>query len=111
MKILSRAEEFILLTILKLKDNAYGVSIREQILKDTGSQWSFASIYTPLNKLKRKGFVKKNKGNPIPERGGKSKYFYQVTKEGRKALIELYEARQKIWSGVPRIITESEADK
>ncbi|KPJ69963.1 hypothetical protein AMJ44_01375 [candidate division WOR-1 bacterium DG_54_3] len=106
MKILSRAEEIILLSILKLESDAYGVSIREQICKDTGDTWSFASIYTPLDKLRKKGFVKKIKGNPLPERGGKRKFFYEVTPDGKKALIELYKTHRKVWSDVPRIELE-----
>ena len=54
MKLLSRSEEIILLTILKLGEEAYGVQIRDQIFKDTGDAWSFASIYTPLDKMTRK---------------------------------------------------------
>ena len=101
MRLISRSEEIILLTILKLKDGAYGVSIREQIFKDQGHRWSFASIYQPLDKLTRKKLVKKIKGDPSPERGGKSKYYYEVTIKGKKALMEIREASQKFWSDIP----------
>jgi len=111
MKTLSRTEEIILLSILKLEDNAYGVSIRRQIWKDTGDKWSFGSIYTPLDKLGKKGFVKKTKGNPLPERGGKSKFFYRVTPEGKKALMELYQKHQKVWSDISRIELELNGGK
>jgi DNA-binding PadR family transcriptional regulator len=104
---LSRSEEVILVTILKLKDNAYGVSIREQIYQDTGDKWSFASIYQPLDKMVLKEFVKKIKGEPSAERGGKSKFFYQVTKEGKEALLQIRKAHDQIWSGVPRIALEN----
>ena len=103
MKLLSRAEEVILLTILKLDDEAYGVNIREQILKDSGDLWSFASIYSPLDKLHRKGFVRKEKGAPLPERGGKSKYYYRLNKEGTQALLKIRDAQEKFWSGIPEI--------
>jgi DNA-binding PadR family transcriptional regulator len=72
MKAISRAEKTIMITILKLGDSAYGVSIREQIQKDTVEKWSFASIYTPLDKLKRKGLVKKTRGESLPVRGEKA---------------------------------------
>lgn len=107
MKLLSRTEEIILLTILKLKYNAYGVSIREQIFEDTGDKWSFASIYQPLDKLVRKEYVRKIKGEPSAERGGKSKFFYEVTPEGKKALLEIRRAHDQIWAGVPRIALEN----
>jgi PadR family transcriptional regulator PadR len=111
MKTLSRSEEIILLSILKLGGDAYGVSIRSQIWKDTGDKWSFASIYTPLDKLSKKGFVKKTKGDPLPERGGKSKFYYRVTPEGKKALIELYEKHQKVWSDISHIELEPNRGK
>jgi len=106
MKGLSRAEEVILLTILKLEDEAYGVSIRERIHRDSDELWSFASIYTPLDKLKRKKFVVKIPGAPSPERGGKRKYYYQVTDAGRLALADLRDARRKLWLGVPALSVE-----
>lgn len=108
MRMLSRYEEIILLTILKLEDQAYGVSIRNQIYEDSGDLWSFASIYTPLDKLKIKGYVKKTVGPPTSERGGKSKYFYSVTKEGKKALLEIQDTHQKFWKSVPRITLDLE---
>lgn len=107
MNLLSRAEEIIMATILKLNDNAYGVSIREQIHTDTGNYWSFASIYQPLNKLVRKEFVQKVKGMPTAERGGKSKFLYEVTPAGKKALLEIRKANEQIWAGIPRIILEN----
>lgn len=106
MKLLSRAEEIILLSILKLQDKAYGVSIREQIHNDTGDLWSFASIYKPLEKLNRKNYVQKIKSDPLPERGGKSRFYYRVTLGGKQALIKIQEAQKKIWRGVPDLKLE-----
>jgi DNA-binding PadR family transcriptional regulator len=103
MNLLSRSEEIMLLTILKLGDDAYGVSIREQIYNDTGDRWSFASIYQPLQKLTRKEYVRKVKGDPSPERGGKSKFLYKITDSGKHALKEIREAHEKFWSGVQYI--------
>ncbi len=103
MNLLSRSEEIMLLTILKLKENAYGVSIREQIRIDSGKTWSFASIYQPLDKLTKKDFVRKLKGEPTPERGGKRKYYYEITQEGRNALLEIKKANESFWSGIPEI--------
>lgn len=107
MKLLTRTEEIIMLTILKLEDNAYGVSIREQIFDDTGDRLSFASIYQPLDKLARIAYVRKRKGEPSAERGGKSKFFYEVTPEGKNALLAVRKAHDRIWSGVPDIVLEN----
>ena len=107
MRLLTRTEEIILVTVLKLGDNAYGVSIREQIHADTGERWSFASIYQPLDKLARKQYVTKTKGEPTAERGGKSKFFYRITPEGKGALLRAQETTQRLWAGVPRILPEN----
>jgi DNA-binding PadR family transcriptional regulator len=111
MKLLTRIEEIILLSILKLGKEAYGVSIREQILKDTDEKWSFASIYPPLENLKRRRLVIRTKGEPSPERGGKSKYFYEVTSEGRGILKESYKSHQKMWTGAKEILWDLNGKK
>ena len=102
MKLLSRAEEIILVAILRLEGNAYGISIRDYIYKATGTEWSFASIYDPLNKLTNKGYVVKRKGKPTPERGGRHKCLYEITADGKKALAKIHEVHDQIWNGVPR---------
>jgi len=101
MKLLSRAEEIVLLTILKLKGNAYGVTIRDLIHRETGTQWSFGSIYTPLNKLTRKKYVRKIMGEPTSERGGRSKCLYEVTEKGLEALRQIREVQDSVWADVP----------
>ena len=98
MILLSGSEEIVLLAIWKLKENAYGVTIREQISSDTGHEWSFGSIYKPLKQLVRKLFVDKKSTDPCPERGGRSKYLYSLTPEGEAALREIRKIYKSIWS-------------
>lgn len=97
MKLLSRNEEIILLAILRLPGNAYGISIRDFIHEKTGSEWSFANIYDPLNKLTRKGLVCKYKGEPTKERGGRHKVLYEITKEGKAVLTEMNRVHNNLW--------------
>lgn len=106
MNLLSRSEEIILVTILKLGDSAYGVSIHEQIQKDTGDEWSFASIYQPLMRLTKKNYVTRVKGDPASERGGKSKYYYRLTLHGKRALLEIKASYENIWRGAPKIAVD-----
>ena len=104
MKLLSRSEEIILITILKLEGNAYGITIREEIFKTTGDRWSFASIYDPLNKLTRKNFVEKMMGKPTAERGGRSKCLYQLTDSGKAALRAIRDVQNSVWSGINDLV-------
>ena len=106
MNLLSRIEEIILLTIWKLKSNAYGVPIREYISELTGKYWSIGSIYVPLDRLVEKGLVSTRQGEPTKRRGGRSKRFYQVTPEGVKVLNEMREVQETLWKGFPKVAVE-----
>ena len=102
MNLISRAEEMILLAILSLEDNAYGISILEFLQEKTGNVWSFAQIYDPLDKLTRKGYVKKRQGGSTPERGGRPKSFFKLTKEGQAALLEIRRVQDAVWDCVSK---------
>jgi len=106
MKQLSRIEEVLMITILKLKADAYGVSIRERIRRDLNERWSFGSIYPALDKLCRLGYLRKFKGDPSPERGGKSKFFYRISPSGLRALTELRDTQQRLWADLPSLVLE-----
>ena len=99
MKELSKAEETLLLAILKLKDNAYGVAIKQQIKKTTGKALPYGTLYFILEQLAKKGYVTRFTGESKPERGGRSRIYYSFTSKGRKALEQAYEMQRKIWNG------------
>jgi len=103
MIILTRAEEIILLAIHKLKDNAYGITIREQVYEDIGVYWAFGAIYKTLKKMNDKGYVKKIASSPLAERGGRSKYFYELTSDGKQALQEIARVNASLWDGATRL--------
>ncbi len=107
MKLLSRSEEIVLLSIWKLQGNAYGVTIREQVSDATGNKWSIGAIYAPLHRLEKKGLVLANKGEPIAERGGRSKVYYEVTPDGKKALAEIKRVHEAIWIDIPSLGLEN----
>ena len=103
MKLLSRSEEIVLVTIWKLQGNAYGITIREKIYNDTGQKWSIGAVYAPLHRIQKKGLVKTHEGKPIPERGGRSKVYYEVTDKGKKALAEIKTVNESIWNEAPNL--------
>lgn len=105
MKLLSRSEEIILLCIWRLQKDAYGMAIRKQVAKMTGITWSFGAIYAPLNRLLKKELVRSIEGEPTPERGGRRKIFYELTDDGKKALIEVQKVNEAIWVGIPSLET------
>lgn len=107
MKLLTRQEEMLLLTIWRLQDNAYGVTIREQLKKITGKTWAFGALFVSLDRLSRKGYLTSYLSDPTPERGGRSKRMYQVTRDGLLALTEIRQIQEAMWQGLPEISLES----
>lgn len=103
MRLLSRSEEMVLVTVWKLKEEAYSVVIREYLRKITGKRWSFGSIYNPLNRLEQKGLLDSYTTEPIKERGGRSKRIYRVTPEGKEALTALWEMQESLWESASEL--------
>ena len=101
MKELTISEEIILTAIWRLKDNAYGVTIRKKVEEVTRRDMIYGTLYNILAQLVRKGYVKKSRGMPTSERGGRSKMYYQLTSAGIKALQEAHELQKLIWEGLP----------
>ncbi len=103
MKLLTRQEEILLLAIWRLQKNAYGMAIREHVARVTGRTWSFGATYAPLNRLLRKELVTAIEGEPTPERGGRRKIFYELTSDGKQALMEIQKVNAAIWAGIPAL--------
>jgi PadR family transcriptional regulator PadR len=97
MKLLTGYDEIFLLTILKLKDNAYGVTIRREISRLTGREWSIGAIYDPLYRLEKKSFIESHLSDPTEERGGRSKRMFRVNEKGIEALLAHKKIREGLW--------------
>ena len=97
---LGEFEQILLLAILRLEQTAYGVSIRQEILRCTHREISPGALYTTLDRLEKKGMLAGKNGAPLPERGGRSRRFYTVTDEGRKTLVCAQEAFQNLLHGL-----------
>lgn len=93
---LGEFEELVLIAVLVLGDNAYGVSIRDLIEQETGRNVSFGAIYTTLDRLKNKGYVSSKQGEPTKERGGRAKRYFKIEGIGETALTEAQTARNKM---------------
>lgn len=100
MKYLTRQEELVLLSVFRLKDNAYLISIQDHLTHFTGKNWSISSVYIPLNRLEKREYLKTTIGEVTERRGGKAIKYYQVTKMGLKALAELEAINETMWRGV-----------
>lgn len=85
-------EQLILLGVLRLGTEAYGVAIRQEIHRRSGRDVSINAVYTTLDRLERKGLLESWVGDPTPERGGRRKKFYALRPAGVAALRQAYRA-------------------
>lgn len=101
---LGEFEQMLLFAILRLHDEAYGVTIRREIEERTGRRTSPGAIYTTLERLEQRGLVASRVGGATPQRGGRRKRFYRLEPAGAKALAIAWERMQKMAAGVlPRL--------
>jgi PadR family transcriptional regulator PadR len=100
---LGELEELILLMVALIGAEAYGVSITEELEKQTGRVITISAAHAALHRLEEKGFVKSKMGGASMERGGRRKRLFQLTAYGRQALHELQVVRTSIWSQLRNI--------
>ncbi|MFC2158089.1 PadR family transcriptional regulator [Acidobacteriota bacterium] len=98
MKDLNSTEEMILWAVWKLKDNAYGVTIRKRLSEVVGRVFPYGTIYGVLAKFNRQGLVIQRVGGHSPVRGGRNKNFYFITPKGLSALKEALELKKALWN-------------
>ena len=99
-RILTRTEEYLLLAVLKLGQSAYPVTIFNEIRKADSSSGTLGAIYLPLQRLEETGLLTSRLGDPTTERGGKSRRYYRVTGDGRKALEAARKVQETMWRGI-----------
>lgn len=93
-------EQLILLAILRIGEGAYGMTIRREVEQRTGRKLSIGSVYTTLERLQRKGYVRSRLGEPTMERGGRAKRHYRITASGERALRESHELLRSMSEGL-----------
>jgi len=100
---LTRLEEQILLSVWRLQDEAYGISIYKHIRNITRKKIAIGGIYFPLERLVKKRFLEAYKGEPTPVRGGQSKRYYRLTQLGMEELLDNRKIQDAFWKNLPKI--------
>ena len=101
---LTKREELVLLSIVKLKKNAYGVTIKKNIRELTGKSINYGSLNNTLYSLIRKGVIESTESSPLAQQGGRRKVLYSLTPEGNQALKHVYTIYEQAWEGISEII-------
>jgi len=97
---LGEFEHIIVLAVLRLEGQAYGVTVRREIEFRTKREVSIGAVYATLGRLETKGYVKSRRGDPTPERGGRSKRFFRVTARGVAAVNRTHHALHSMTEGI-----------
>ncbi len=97
---LGEFEQLVLLALLRLGDDAYGVAIRDEIEKETRRDVTLGAVYTTLLRLEEKRFVVSRLGEPTPQRGGRRKKFYRPLAAGRRELAASISALRRMTRGL-----------
>jgi PadR family transcriptional regulator, regulatory protein PadR len=98
---LGEFEELVLLVAAMLQQEAYGVSIQEEIERQTERKCTISAVHTALHRLEEKGFLSSEMGGATNERGGRRKRYFKVTVAGIRVLTDMREQREKIWRLIP----------
>lgn len=102
-------EELVLLSVLRLGVEAHGGLIRDDLEQVAGRSVSISTVYVTLMRLEEKGCVRSWLGEPTAVRGGKAKRHFALEPEGRAALEEARDVRERMWAGVPDAPGEARA--
>ena len=97
---LGEFEHIVLLAILHLQQDVYGVPIVCEIHRRTGREVSPAAVYITLRRLEQKGLVKSWMSEPTPERGGKARRHVKVTRAGLECLRASRRLLDQMWQGL-----------
>jgi DNA-binding PadR family transcriptional regulator len=93
-------EQLVLLALVRLDGEAYGMEVRREIERRTGRDLSIGAIYTTLDRLERKGHLDSRLGEPTAERGGKAKKHYRILASGKRAVRDARSALDRMWEGL-----------
>ena len=107
MDSLGEFEQSILLAIVHLRAEAYGVTIRREIERRTKRTLAVGALYTALDRLERKGYVSSSMSDPTPERGGRSKRYFTIRAAGATALRASRARLARMWDGLEDDLTRS----
>ncbi len=103
---LGEFEEIVLLALCVVGDDAYGVSITDEINRQSARPVHLSGVHTALYRLEEKGLVLSKLGGATKERGGRRKRIFEVTATGKRALKEARALRNSFWDRIPQILWE-----
>jgi DNA-binding PadR family transcriptional regulator len=100
---LSQTELMVMLAILRLGREAYGIPIADEINKRTGRELTMGVVYSTLGRLEEDALVRSETGEATAARGGRAKTYFELTAKGLKQVRETQRSLQSLWNGIPQL--------
>ena len=100
---LGHLEEMILLMIILVRDEVYGITVRKAFMEHYEQEISLSAVHTVLRRLEKKGYTVSRMGGASPERGGRRKRLYEITPYGYRTVEQIQQQRTNIWKLLPRL--------
>jgi PadR family transcriptional regulator PadR len=97
---LGELEHLVLLVVLRLDEDAYGMRVSEELTGHLGREVSVGSVYAALDRLEARGYLTGETGDPTPRRGGRAKRYFRVKRCGVEALARSQDVFRKLWDGL-----------
>lgn len=104
---LGNFELMVLLALIRLGEDAYGVPICRELEAQTGRDVALGSVYAALDRLEAKGFAASSLGDPTPERGGRAKRYFRISSKGLREAREAQRMLTALWRGMPSLQREA----
>jgi DNA-binding PadR family transcriptional regulator len=108
MKELTKIEEILLVAIWCLREQAYGVKIRQHVSRVLGKEFTYGNLYSALHQLTAKKYVVKTLGESVPSRRGRRRIFYAVSHPGLEALQCSRAMYDKLGTGISRLASDGD---
>lgn len=100
---LGQFELMLLLALMRLGDDAYGVTIAQELEQQTDREVVIASVYATLERLQNRGLVSSSLGDATPERGGRAKRYFRITGAGLREVRAARRSLISLWKGLPEL--------
>ena len=104
---LGEFEELVMLAIGILNNEAYSVTIKDELEARLSRTVSLGALHTALKRMEDKGFLKSFSGSPSEERAGRPKRYFEITALGKKAVQYTKDTRNAMWKAIPKTVWEA----
>lgn len=100
---LGEFELMVLLTVISLGDDAYGVPLARELAVRRGREVAIGSVYAALDRLETKGLAASRLGESTAERGGRAKRYFRVTEQGLRTVHQTRKVLSRMWNSLPAL--------